>query len=383
MNASIDATLPEKQARLERLQDYLQQDPDNLSLLSDVALAAFEAAQPSLAKELFIRYKTLAEPSDSLLNMAGLLALRENNVAGAIGYFTELASVHPKSAEVIYNLAYAEGLSGEFDRALERLSDDISIAYPPAALLRMRLLHHAGRIDEAIAEGESTLIRGPGASDVEGLLAVLYLDKGDLKSAATHAAAAGDESDALTTLGMLELESGSTDDARMRFEHLVEAQPKSGRAWLGLGLASLANQSIADARVSLDRAARLLVRHPGSWLASGWAHLLDGSLDDAQVAFEEATRIDRNFAEAHGSLAVLAVRRGESESAARFIAVAMRLDSQCLSAALARSELLRAEGNAAAADSIREAAIHTPGQADGASIYELLVRRGIVSSDAS
>ena len=381
MTASNNATLPEEQARLERLQDYLQGDPNNLNLLGDTALAAFEAGQAALAKELFRRYKTLTEPSDSLLNMVGLLALRENDATGAIGYFTKLASDHPESAEIAYNLAYAEWLAGEFDRALERLSEDVAIAYQPVMALKMRLLHHAGRIDEAILEGESALNRGPSASDVEGLLAVLYLDKGDFKAAAVHARAAGDEPDALTTLGMLELESGSTETAHARFANLVDLQPQSGRAWLGLGLASLANNSMDDACVSLDRAARLLERHPGSWLASGWAHLLGGSIDEARIAFEEAVRIDRNFAEAHGSLAVVAVRRGDRDAANRIIAVAMRLDPKCLSAALAQSELLRAEGNTAAADRIRAAAVHAPGQADGVSIYELLLRRGIVLSD--
>lgn len=349
-------------------------------MLGDTAVAAFEVGQPALAKDLFQRYKTLAAPSDSLLNMAGLLALGESDISGAIGYFEQLASTHPESPEIVYNLAYAEGLAGEFDRVLDRLNGDVVIAYPPAAVLRMRLLHHTGRVDEAILEGESALHRGSHVRDVEGLLAVLYLDKGDLQAAAAHAQAAGDEPDALTTLGMLELESGSTDAAHARFEHLVDAQPQSGRAWLGLGLASLATNSVAEARVSLDRAARLLGRHPGSWLASGWAHLLAGSLDDAQTAFEEAAGIDRNFAEAHGSLAVVAVRRGDRNATARFIAVAMRLDSKCLSAALAPSELLRAEGDTAAADRIRATAIHTPSQADGVSIYELLLRRGIVLS---
>jgi len=379
MTESNTTALSENKARLERLQSYLQSDAHNLNLLGDTALAAFETEQTELAKELFHRYTTLAEPSDALLNMAGLIALRETNISEAISHFTKLSIAHPASVEITYNLAYAEGLAGMVDGALERLGKEVTSAYPPALALKMRLLHHAGRVDEAIHEGT----RVAGVSEIEGLLAVLYLDKGDLSAAAIHAQAAGDQTDALTTLGMLELESGSTEVAHTRFERLVVVHPRSGRAWLGMGLASLANQSIDDARVSLDRAARLLERHPGSWLACGWAHLLGGFLGDARAAFEKAAHIDRNFAEAHGSLAVVAIRQGDKAAARKLIAVATRLDERCLSAALAQSELLREEGDVAGADQIRAAAMHAPNPVDGVSIYELLLRRGAISGGSS
>ncbi|HWU96435.1 MAG TPA: hypothetical protein VN029_12615, partial [Sphingomonas sp.] len=83
-----------------------------------------------------------------------------------------------------------------------------------------------------------------------------------------------------------------------------------------------------------------------------------------------------NFGEAQGSLAVIELLDGQVEEARRRTEVAMRLDRESFSAALAAMLLAAGDGKAERAARIFETALHTPIGENGKTLAQALVRMG-------
>ena len=124
----------------------------------------------------------------------------------------------------------------------------------------------------------------------------------------------------------------------------------------------------------LDKGAEMFGDHLGSWIAAGWAYLLAGEHEQARDRFERARQIDPNFAESHGSLAVMDVLAGDSESAQRRMEVALRLDRACFSGAFAQMLMASAAGDAGAAQRIADIALKQPLDDKGRTIADALAR---------
>ncbi|MBX9645216.1 MAG: tetratricopeptide repeat protein, partial [Novosphingobium sp.] len=133
----------------------------------------------------------------------------------------------------------------------------------------------------------------------------------------------------------------------------------------------LAGQDAAAAALDLDRGAQQFGDQIGSWIAAGWAHYLAGEVDAAAQRFERALAIDHNFAESHGSLAVIDAARGDNESARRRMQTALRLDRQCFSAVMAKVMLDAASPEEAKA--LFDQAFNTPLNAQGMTIASYMV----------
>jgi Tfp pilus assembly protein PilF len=84
--------------------------------------------------------------------------------------------------------------------------------------------------------------------------------------------------------------------------------------------------------------------HVGTWHVLGWTQLMQGDVSAAQRAFERALAADRNFAESHGGLAVVAAMQGRDEEARQSIRRALRLNREAMSPQYAQLLLLKKEG---------------------------------------
>ncbi|PXA97245.1 hypothetical protein DMC47_14800, partial [Nostoc sp. 3335mG] len=116
--------------------------------------------------------------------------------------------------------------------------------------------------------------------------------------------------------------------------------------------------------------------HLGSWIAAGWAHLLAGDAMTARARFDHACALDDNFAEAHGSLAVLDLLAGDVDSGRRRTEVALRLDRESFAGTFAAMMLAAGAGDAARAEAIMARALTTPLDPQGTTIAEALARMG-------
>jgi len=360
--------------RLRRLTGYLRSDPDNLALLADAAETALAAGDPRQADDLLVRYLALRPLPPSLLNLRGVIALHERRFDAAAAAFAEVFDSGEGDAAAAFNLAWARAMLRDHAGALEALDRSAEAVLPAAAVLRVRMLHHLGRLDEALALGPALAERFPSEAGLMGALAIVAMDNDEPTLAVAYARRGGDDPDALATLGMLDLDADRVGDARKRFDRALAVSPDSARALLGKGLELMIEGQPAAAAGRLDRAAAEFDTHLGTWIAAGWAHFLSGDQAAGRVSFERALARDDRFAEAHGGLAVLDIAEGRLAEGERRTEVALRLDRNCLSGALAKVMLLDRTGRPDMAVRIRDIALNRPLDASGRTLAQAMVR---------
>jgi Flp pilus assembly protein TadD len=227
-------------------------------------------------------------------------------------------------------------MMGEKDRALGVLDAATVSEIAAAAMLKVQLMHEAGDFDGAIEEARRALELHPDDAGLCAAVGTLALDVEDTELAALCAGKAGDHPEGLAVTGMLEMQIGDPATALQTFSRSIEVRQHNPRAWIGRGLARMLLSDNSGAAADIDEGASQFGDHIGSWIAAGWAHFLAGDVAAAKTRFERALAIDPNFAESHGSLAVLDVAQGDAGSARRRMTTALRLDRECFSAAMAQ-----------------------------------------------
>lgn len=358
--------------KLERLQRYLERDPANLSLLGDAARAAYETGDFERAAELLARHRALAALPPDLANLEGMTALAIQRYADAAAIFEGLRA-HGDDPALRFNLAWAKAMLGAHQDALHLLDDETLGASPRAPALKIRMMHHLGLLDDALACGELLARRYPKDIQLMGALASAALDAGKPEAATAYGKRAGDDPTGRTALAMLALADHDSGRALDMFDSALAAQPANARAWIGKGLSLMAAGDTAHAAVALDRGAELFEDHLGSWVAAGWAHFVNGDMESARARFERALAVDPTFAEIHGGLAVLDILAGDLASAKKRCETAQRLDRNCLGAALAQSIMLDRGGHGKLAQRVRDIAMSRPIGLNGETIAQALV----------
>jgi tetratricopeptide (TPR) repeat protein len=377
MTGPIDAAEAAAPSRLDRLLPLLEADPANVALLADAAETALAEQRPEIAADLLERYAAIAPLPPRETNLAGLAALQTKRYDRAATLFGELVDSGVDDPAVRFNLAWACAMDKRFDRALELLDDDLARALPQAAMLQVQLLHDRGEFEDAARRAREYVEIHPSYVPLMAAVSVLALDVEDADLAAACAAKGGEHPDALTTLGTLALGDERATEALDLFDRALDRNPQVPRAWVGRGLARLMTGQSPDAAADIDRGAEMFGDHLGSWIAAGWAHFVNKDLASARARFETALAIDDTFAETHGSLAVLDLLEGNVEGAREKSEVALRLDRQCYSAALARSLLAAGAGDEKTARRIYDAAINTPVDGSGRTIGQALAKLGM------
>jgi tetratricopeptide (TPR) repeat protein len=363
--------------RLERLMGYLASDETNLSLLSDAAEAALHEHKPEMARELLQRYAGLSPLGERETNIAGLAALRLGAFEDAAAHFGALVAAHPDDPSLRFNQAWTLAMLKQFEPALALLDAATARALPQGAMLQVQLMHELGQFDEATLIAREHIALFPEHPGLLAAVSVLAVDVEDMDLARACASKAGDHPDALTTLGILALGEARDDDAAVMFGRALAANASSPRAWIGKGLVELTRGAPGEAALHIERGAVMFDSHIGSWIAAGWAHFLNNNMEAARAAFERALALDHNFAESHGSLAVIALVEGRTADAKRLTETAMRLDRSSFAAALARALLFEAEGKPQLARAIVERAMHAPIDASGVTIAQAIAKRAL------
>lgn len=332
--------------RLQRLAGYLQVDPDNPHLLRDYARQAFAASEYRAAATAVERLRTLgvAVLDDEL---ACALAWRlEGEGDRALQVLDAAAERWPDDGRLAVERAKVYFGRRAFDAALEALP---AAAADPAAAdearaLRVRLLHHLERLDDALAVAmDSGELPGPVARAVLPVL----MDTDHLDEAAALARGLAEANppgapapyEACEPLAAAALDRDDAAEAQQWSAQALVQRQDDGRVWLLHGLAQLRAGDREPAIASLGRAATLMPEHAGSLLALGWALLADQQLPQAEAAFQEARDVSPAFSESHGSLGVLAAMRGEHGKARELIRTARRLDPESAAAAWAEKLL--------------------------------------------
>lgn len=362
---------------LQDLLGFLESDPTNLSLLTDAASAAIADNRPDIATDMLTRYARVTAFGPPQAHLAALAAIQRRQFAEAAKLLRPLFDANPDELGIRFNLAWSLAMQRDFHGAQELLDKSTTDALPQAAALLVQMLHDQGNFDEAISVAKQALVQHP---DHPGLLSVtstLAIDVEDIELARACAERAGAQPEALATLGTLALGDGDPARALQLFEQALKRSPEAPRALVGKGLAQLSAGQTAEATANLRRGAELFDEHVGSWIAAGWAYLINNDLASAEACFQKSLSLDHNFAESHGSLAVVRILTGEIDAGRRFAQTASRLDPKSFAGALAQALLLSSEGKTGLAQTIIQRAMNTPIGAGETTLAKALMRHAL------
>lgn len=333
-------------SRLDRLLGFLKHDPDNLPLLRDAADEALQRGLWSQAYELVQRALALA-PNDSAsrYRMAVILS-QQGQAAASLEFSQALIAEGVQSEALLYQHARSLVLAGRHLEAEPLLASlkPHAAELPEFDYFYLRSLHAAGKLDEAIAIAAG-LPQDPVA---QGMLSLMYIDGDQLDQGRQLALQVLEQDpgniDALLAAGTGLMAMEESDAALPAFEEAARLHPDSGRAWMGMGLARLSNGDFEGAREALQKTVALMPSHLGSWNALAWVQLLQNDNDGAAQTLETALRVDRNFGETHGTLAVLKAAQQDWTEAKHQADIAVRLQPESFAGRFAQSLLLQHRG---------------------------------------
>ena len=354
--------------RLRRLLSYLEQDNRNPTLLADIAALQFAGDHREQARQFARDALAIDDKQIQAHAVLGLLAMRDGDYAAAADALGKAIALGDDAPAVFYHHAQALVQLGRFadaEKSAAAAAQFFSV-YPHAPALYVRVLHYLGKIEEAIAYAEQLNSAGVAAPRLHGMLATLYMDAEDSEKARQSARKAltenPDDSDARTVLGLLALGDLDSRQAQAEFERVLRAQATHGRAMLGSGLGHMLNGDLAAATHMLEQATQStnMREHLGTWQTLAWCHILQKNSEEAERVLRHALELDRNFAETHGGLAVVALMRGNLDSAVQSARRAAGLDPNNFSGNFAQSLIQQVSGNPVQARAIVEQLLTQP-----------------------
>ena len=154
----------------------LELDPVNVNLLANAALQAFDAGDLDLTSELIGRHADLKALPAGLENLRGLIAITQRKYSDAVDILSGLRLSGADSPALRFNLAWAHAMDGSWLKALELLDEDSVAVSPHAPALKIQMLHHLARLDDALACGQDLSKRFPDNQALMGAMASLAID---------------------------------------------------------------------------------------------------------------------------------------------------------------------------------------------------------------
>ena len=329
---------------LASLEGYLEQDPENASLLAEVVSVAFETGRPERAERLLERAGPALLSDPAVSHAKAMLLLSRQRFDEAAALLGDLIARGVTAPQVRFNLAYARFRQGKFLDAAEAFQALVSLGDAPVESLSylLRCLHHAGELDHALAAWDAAGERLKTAQAL-GVASLICLDANRLEQARDLAQRSlGDPAapvEAMVTRATIAVGEGNDALAEGLLDRAVARAPGDGRVWSAIAAARMGRGDLPGAEQAFVETTRHMPAHIGSWHGLAWCQLLRRDLAGAQSSFETALTLDRNFGETHGGLAVVAALHGRTAEARQAIERAQRLDRNGLSARYAEAIL--------------------------------------------
>lgn len=367
------------QARLDRLLSFLEQDPTNLSLLTDALLLAISVQAISVATKLS-KHVTVHHIDDASLHahLAHLLLMAQQYPAAAMHGEKAIAEGidHPA---VLFNTGFGHFYAADYASCattLQRITQQPD-APVSSLILHARALHHL-EADEAEALVQRALSIEPENTEAMGLLALLLYERDafeeSLQIAHEVLSRQPNQLDALLACAGTHTEQNRIEAARTTWQHTVNAHPDCGRAWSGLAQIEFHELEFDQAEEHLKTAISFMPDHIGTWHLLAWIYIMRGDSVKAREALDQSYALDRNFGETHGGLAVVDAMDGKSDNARLGIRRALKLNPQSMSARYAEILMLQQSGKHDEANAIVQQTLDQP-QADPNTTGRVLVER--------
>lgn len=367
----------EASARLSKVENYLGIDPTNLNLLDEAFELTLRTGDFPKASAYVDRALDVSRNDPRFRFKKGTLSLAQGDYPVASEIFSSLFEQGIQAPAVSYNLAYAllsDRQPEQALQALEKIPDEGSSQVPQYLVLKARVLYHLDRHQDAIDAVDTHLAHHGADINALSLKAMVLLDSGQDVEAAKFAQEAltlsAEDPEAHLVLGSVALEQQMAVPARLHFERAVQAAPKLGRAWSGLGFTALIEQNVQEAPGHFEKAVAYMKDHPGTWHGLAWTKILQGDLVTARKAVDAAMELDRNFADNHGSLAVISIFEGHPEEAEASIKRGLRLNPASPSCLFARSLMLSWTGDIEASKQLVTKILTGAGLGENAKLVE-------------
>ncbi|MGE4240024.1 tetratricopeptide repeat protein [Ramlibacter sp.] len=291
-------------ARLSRLQTFLEADPDNPLLLCDLADLHLQSAHKDDARPYLERALKLRPHDPRATYMLAVLEYFAGRLAESEALTAQLLAQEQQSPAIRHQHACTLAKLGDFAQALpliERLLEE-HVGLPGLDALHVRALHAQGRLAQ---------VHVPETRNVE----------------------------ARVERGMTLLALDEPREAARVLGSAAELAPGDGSAWLGWGLADLMTGDLGAARTRLDNAVSRMPEHLGARNALAWTQILQNDLDGATATLEACQARDDTFAETWGCLAVVAALQARWDDAGELCRTALRLQADSFSARAAQALL--------------------------------------------
>ena len=315
------------------LDDALKLEPESPQLHLLSAKLSMEQGQLELAERglMLVREKMPNDPEPYYLS--GVVYQRWQKPERAYEFYKQAGEKSP--AEIGYLMAEAETLV-TLDRsaeALKLLQGKVAYFENSAAVRDMigQLLCQAKRYKEASdVLRQASVLSADDVSIRERLAMALYHGKQYREAADVLGRLAADDryatrSDVLSALGQCQLENGRPREARTTFERVVELEPASAHAYLGLGRAALESNDLKRAEISLRKALSLDAKRSETHLMMGYVRLRQDRLKEALAAFQKANGLDSRDTVALCMVGYVYEKTGRGDLAMQYYGRALKL----------------------------------------------------------
>jgi Flp pilus assembly protein TadD len=315
------------------IDDALKLDPENPQVHLLNAKLAIEQGQLELAERelIFVRTKI---PNDAEPHyLSGVIYQRWQKPERAYECYKAAGERAP--AEQAYLLAEAETLVS-LDRQPEALAllQSKVVYFENSAAMRDavgQLLLQAKRYREASdVLRQASFLAADDMQIRERLGLALYYDKQYREAGEVLVKLTADErnasrADLLSALGQCQLQNARPRDARQTFEKLVELEPASAHAHLGLGRSALECGDVKRADMSLRKAQALEPNSAETHLMIGYVRVKQNRLKDALGAFQKASALDRNDTTSLCMVGYVYEKSGRPDLAMQYYGKALKL----------------------------------------------------------
>lgn len=222
-------------------------------LLASIQL---RSGQPAKAIETLQPVMDILDKDSALLTLAGEAYLQSGDPAKAATFFAKASQLDPENASKKTSLALAHLAQGNTENAFQELENISTSDKGISADLALVAAHlRSNRIDKALAAVETLIKKQPENPASYNLKAQAQLAKKDIPGARKSLEKAISLSPtffpAVTNLARLDMLEKKPDDARMRFEAVLAADPKHTPALLALAELKAANGGTTDEVASL------------------------------------------------------------------------------------------------------------------------------------
>ena len=296
----------------EALRNVISKAPDDVSSKRVLAAVYVRTGRPAQALDLLNAAMRKTPDDPALLRLAGEALLVSGNATKAAEYYEHANKVDSGNIASKVRLAQVRFATGDSARAMKdlaTLSDaDASQNQADLALITAHLRRR--EFDKALADVDALERKQPGKATTQNIRGLVYLAKRDLKSArqSFEQAFATDPKDfsAAYNLALIDLQEGKPEDARKRYEMILEKNPKNEQILLALADLGSVTSSGPDAVKSVIE--RAIAANPSSTkarlaLINHYVRQRDlkGALSAAQAA-QAASPEDAQLVEAVGNI---------------------------------------------------------------------------------